>query len=301
MGGLLPGAVAARQGRAVHARRQLHRVLLVEGVRQGRHHHLGDPADRLPVDRPGLPEYEPRGCPRGASFSWYTYSPTGSAIRMCAASLLEMWREARAAARRPGRGLGARSSTIPSARARTSGPAARAASSARRWDEVSRAGRRRPRPHGQAVRPRPGGGFLADPGDVDGLLRGRDPVPVADRRHVPVLLRLVRRPAGRLPAGLRRPDRRPGVRRLVERELPGHLGHEHPGHPHARRALHDRGALPRQKVVVVSARTSPTTRSSPTTGCPPRPGTDGALAMAMGHVILREFFVDRTCRTSTST
>lgn len=25
----------------------------------------------------------------------------------------------------------------------------------------------------------------------------------------------------------------------------------------------------------------------------PRPGTDGALAMAMGHVILREFFVER--------
>ena len=22
------------------------------------------------------PEYEPRGCPRGAAFSWYTYSPT---------------------------------------------------------------------------------------------------------------------------------------------------------------------------------------------------------------------------------
>ena len=26
---------------------------------------------------------------------------------------------------------------------------------------------------------------------------------------------------------------------------------------------------------------------------PARPGTDGALAMAMGHVILSEFFVDR--------
>ena len=24
---------------------------------------------------PDMPEYEPRGCPRGASFSWYTYSP----------------------------------------------------------------------------------------------------------------------------------------------------------------------------------------------------------------------------------
>src|SRR5919205_675963 len=25
---------------------------------------------------PDRPEYEPRGCPRGASFSWYSYSPT---------------------------------------------------------------------------------------------------------------------------------------------------------------------------------------------------------------------------------
>jgi nitrate reductase / nitrite oxidoreductase, alpha subunit len=25
---------------------------------------------------PDRPEYEPRGCPRGAAFSWYTYSPT---------------------------------------------------------------------------------------------------------------------------------------------------------------------------------------------------------------------------------
>ena len=28
-----------------------------------------------PSNGPDAPEYEPRGCPRGASFSWYTYSP----------------------------------------------------------------------------------------------------------------------------------------------------------------------------------------------------------------------------------
>jgi nitrate reductase alpha subunit len=33
--------------------------------------------------------------------------------------------------------------------------------------------------------------------------------------------------------------------------------------------------------------------------CPP--GTDGALAMAMGHVMLKEFFVDRRCRSSSTT
>src|SRR5215469_7916427 len=32
-------------------------------------------ATDYPSAGPDSPEYEPRGCPRGASFSWYTYSP----------------------------------------------------------------------------------------------------------------------------------------------------------------------------------------------------------------------------------
>ena len=41
------------------------------------------------------PEYEPRGCPRGASFSWYTYSPTRVRFPYVRGVLLEMYREAR--------------------------------------------------------------------------------------------------------------------------------------------------------------------------------------------------------------
>ena len=37
-----------------------------------------------PSNGPDVPEYEPRGCPRGASFSWYVYSPIRVATRMCA-------------------------------------------------------------------------------------------------------------------------------------------------------------------------------------------------------------------------
>ena len=88
-------------------------------------------------------------------------------------------------------------------------------------------------------------GLLADPGDVDGLLRGGHALPVADRRGDPVVLRLVRGPAAVLAADVRRPDRRAGVRRLVERRLPADLGHEPADDAHAGRALHDRGALPR--------------------------------------------------------
>jgi nitrate reductase alpha subunit len=43
-----------------------------------------------------MPEYEPRGCPRGALFSWYTYSPSRVRFPYVRGPLLEMWRETRA-------------------------------------------------------------------------------------------------------------------------------------------------------------------------------------------------------------
>jgi len=45
---------------------------------------------------PEMPEYEPRGCPRGASFSWYTYSPLRLKYPYVRGSLLQMFRESRA-------------------------------------------------------------------------------------------------------------------------------------------------------------------------------------------------------------
>ncbi len=44
---------------------------------------------------PDSPEYEPRGCPRGASFSWYTYSPSRVRYPYVRGPLLELWRETR--------------------------------------------------------------------------------------------------------------------------------------------------------------------------------------------------------------
>ncbi len=44
---------------------------------------------------PDSPEYEPRGCPRGASFSWYTYSPARVRYPYVRGELLSMWRDAR--------------------------------------------------------------------------------------------------------------------------------------------------------------------------------------------------------------
>ncbi len=45
---------------------------------------------------PDSPEYEPRGCPRGAAFSWYTYSPTRVRYPYVRGVLVEMFREAKA-------------------------------------------------------------------------------------------------------------------------------------------------------------------------------------------------------------
>ncbi|WP_030015076.1 nitrate reductase subunit alpha [Curtobacterium sp. S6] len=50
---------------------------------------------------PDRPEYEPRGCPRGAAFSWYTYSPTRVKYPYVRGVLLEMYREQRALGKDP--------------------------------------------------------------------------------------------------------------------------------------------------------------------------------------------------------
>ncbi len=48
-----------------------------------------------PSAGPDRPDYEPRGCPRGAAFSWYTYSPTRIRYPYIRGTLLQMYREAK--------------------------------------------------------------------------------------------------------------------------------------------------------------------------------------------------------------
>ena len=48
-----------------------------------------------PRTRPDLPNHEPRGCPRGASYSWYVYSAQRVKYPMVRGVLMKMWREAR--------------------------------------------------------------------------------------------------------------------------------------------------------------------------------------------------------------
>ncbi|MEJ7137988.1 nitrate reductase subunit alpha [Amphibiibacter pelophylacis] len=48
-----------------------------------------------PRTRPDLPNHEPRGCPRGASYSWYVYSAQRVKYPMVRGRLMALWREAR--------------------------------------------------------------------------------------------------------------------------------------------------------------------------------------------------------------
>ncbi|MBM2616383.1 nitrate reductase subunit alpha [Actinoplanes sp. LDG1-06] len=52
-------------------------------------------ATDYPTTGPDAPDYEPRGCPRGASFSWYEYSPSRVRHPYVRGVLAEMYREAR--------------------------------------------------------------------------------------------------------------------------------------------------------------------------------------------------------------
>ncbi|HHB83532.1 MAG TPA: nitrate reductase subunit alpha, partial [Devosia sp.] len=49
-----------------------------------------------PRTRPDLPNHEPRGCPRGASYSWYMYSANRVKHPLVRSRLLKLWRQARA-------------------------------------------------------------------------------------------------------------------------------------------------------------------------------------------------------------
>ncbi|WP_157018460.1 nitrate reductase subunit alpha [Mesorhizobium xinjiangense] len=48
-----------------------------------------------PRTRPGMPNHEPRGCSRGASYSWYLYSASRIKYPMVRGRLIKAWREAR--------------------------------------------------------------------------------------------------------------------------------------------------------------------------------------------------------------
>ena len=59
-----------------------------------------------PRTRPDMPNHEPRGCQRGASFSWYLYSPHRIKYPLVRGRLVDLYRAREGGGQEPGGGLG---------------------------------------------------------------------------------------------------------------------------------------------------------------------------------------------------
>ena len=161
------------------------------------------------------------------------------------------------------------------------------------WDEVERDHRRRQRLHGEDLRAGPRLRLLADPGHVDGLLRGRLALPVADRRRLHVVLRLVLRPAAGLAADLGRADRR--SRNRADWYNAGFIilwGSNVPQTRTPDAHFYTEARYRGMKSAVICPDYSEASKFGDI-WLSVKQGTDAALAMAMGHVILKEYHVDR--------
>ena len=242
---------------------------------------------------PDSPEYEPRGCPRGAAFSWYTYSPTRIRYPYVRGVLLELFRAAKA--RHGGDAVlawGEIVSTPELAKqyksARGKGGLVRAT-----WDEAielasaahvhtvktwgpDRIAGFSPIPAMSMVSHAAGARFYSLLGapllsfyDWYADLPMASPQVFGDQTDVPesgdwwdasyLILW-----GSNVPV-----TRTPDAHWMTEARYRG------------------------QKVVVCSPDYSDATKFADE-WLAPSPGSDGALAMAMGHVVLKEFFVDRT-------
>ncbi|MGE5644937.1 MAG: nitrate reductase subunit alpha [Acidobacteriota bacterium] len=91
-------------------------------------------ATDYPRLEPGLPFYEPRGCARGITFSWYVYSPLRIKYPYVRGILADLWREARARHADP---VDAWAAVVENAEGRRSYQAARGKGGFRRstWEE----------------------------------------------------------------------------------------------------------------------------------------------------------------------
>jgi len=240
---------------------------------------------------PDMPEYEPRGCPRGASFSWYTYSPLRLKYPYVRGSLLQMYRESLSQHGDPVEAWAAivedpeRSRLYKSQRGkggfvRSSWPEAVEMIAAAHVYTIKKYGPDRvvgfsPIPAMSQVSYAAGTRFLSLIGGV--ILSFYDwyadlppaaPQVFGDQTDVPesgdwwnasyLIIWGTNLPV----------TRTPDAHFMTEARYRG------------------------QKVVVVSPDYSDHTKFADD-WLPAQPGTDGALAMAMGHVILKEFYVDR--------
>src|ERR671916_1022334 len=240
---------------------------------------------------PDKPEYEPRGCPRGASFSWYTYSPARVRYPYVRGTLLELYREAKQRLKDPVLAWADVVDDPEKARRYKSARGMGGFVRAEWWEAVEivaaahvhtikRYGPDRvagfsPIPAMSMVSHAVGARFISLVGgamlsfyDWYADLPVASPQVFGDQTDVPESADWF--DAGYLIMwGSNVPvTRTPDAHYMTEARYRG------------------------QKVIVVSPDYGDHTKFADE-WLPARPGTDAALAMAMGHVILKEFFVDR--------
>ena len=92
--GQLPPAMAVRQNCAIHPRVNCTgscswKIYVKNGLVTWETQQTD-----YPRTRPDLPNHEPRGCPRGASYSWYLYSANRLKYPLVRRKLIELWRDA---------------------------------------------------------------------------------------------------------------------------------------------------------------------------------------------------------------
>ena len=237
------------------------------------------------------PEYEPRGCPRGAAFSWYTYSPTRIRYPYVRGVLLEMYREAKAETSDPVEAW-ASIVTDPEKRRRYQQARGKGGLVRAHWDEVAElaaaAHVHTIKSHGPdrvfGFSPIPAmsmashaagarfismiGGAMLSFYDWYADLPVASPQVFGDQTDVPESADWFNASylvmwGSNVPV-----TRTPDAHFMTEARYRG------------------------QKVVVVSPDYADNTKFADE-WLAPHPGTDGALGMAMGHVVLKEFFVDR--------
>ena len=237
------------------------------------------------------PEYEPRGCPRGASFSWYTYSPARVRYPYVRGVLLEYYREAKERLKDPVLAWAdivedpAKAKRYKAARGkggfvRAEWWEAAEIAAAAHVHTIKKYGPDRvagfsPIPAMSMVSHAAGARFVSLLGgsmlsfyDWYADLPVASPQVFGDQTDVPESADWF--DAGYLIMwGSNVPvTRTPDAHYMTEARYRG------------------------QKVVVVSPDYADNTKFADE-WLPARPGTDAALAMSMGHVILKEFFVDR--------
>lgn len=238
------------------------------------------------------PEYEPRGCPRGAAFSWYTYSPTRVRFPYARGVLVEMYREARARLGDPVAAW-AEITTDPDKRRRYQSGRGKGGLVRVTWDEATEI---IAAAHVHTIK-------TYGPDRVAGF----SPIPAMSMASHAVGARFVSLIGGAMLSFYDWYADLPVASPQVfgdQTDVPesadwwdasylmlwgSNVPVTRTPDAHFMAEARYRG----QKVVVMSPDYSDAAKFADEWHAP-NPGTDGALAMAMGHVILKEFFVDST-------